>query len=286
MLLRKGVKNDLLIISAWTVLLAVITAFFPLGILRFILGLPVAFFFPGYTLLAAMFPEKSGLDSLERVAYSLGLSVTIVAFIGFFLNYTPWGIRLYPVLFANGLFIVVTSLIALLRRRKLPEEARFASAFNFNPIKWAGLRKLDKGLFIGLVLALLVALSTMGYAIATTRIGERFTQFYMLDTEGKTDNYPKELTVGEEARVVLKIINQEHETMSYRVQMSVDGAVTKEFNPVVLANEEVWQKEVTFTLTKVGGKQQVGFFLYRHLDEDLPYLSLYLWVDAKPAVTP
>ncbi len=277
----KSVKNDLLIINVWTILLIIITAFFPLGILRFILGLPVAFLFPGYTLLAAMFPEKGGLDSLEIIAYSLGLSVTMVAFIGFILNYIPWGIRLYPVLFANSLFIMANSLIALWRQRQLPAEARFATSFNFNPIKWENASRWDKGLFIGLILALAIALSTMGYAVTTTKIGERFTQFYVLNAEGKTGEYPKELVAGEQAKVIVEIINQEHEALSYRLEVNVDGRVTQEIGPITLADEEEWKKEIAFTLVEAGEKKPVRFLLYKD-GEDKPHSNLVLWIDVKP----
>ncbi len=45
----------------------------------------------------------------------------------------------------------------------------------------------------------------------TILAGERFTEFYILGLEGKADNYPDELTVGEEGRVILGIVNHEHE---------------------------------------------------------------------------
>lgn len=119
-------KDELLLIIILTILLILVIAFFPIGVLRVILGLPVALFFPGYTLLAALFPRKEALNTIERVALSFGLSIAVVALIGLALNYTPWGIRLYPVLFTTALLIIGSSVVAWFRRRWLSSEERFS----------------------------------------------------------------------------------------------------------------------------------------------------------------
>lgn len=78
-----------------------------------------------------------------------------------------------------------------------------------------GASGLDKGLSIVLILAILAALGTLGYVIATLKVGERFTEFYILGLEGEAEGYPKELVVGEEAKVIVGIVNREQEDMSY-----------------------------------------------------------------------
>ena len=65
---------------------------------RIILGLPLVLFLPGYSLIAALFAGKDDLDGIERVALSFGLSIAVVPLFGLALNYTPFGIRLTPVL--------------------------------------------------------------------------------------------------------------------------------------------------------------------------------------------
>ncbi len=80
--------------------------------LRVALGLPFILFFPGYVLIAALFSRKDDLSGIERVALSFGLSIAVVPLIGLGLNYTPWGIRLAPVLVSLIIFIVAVSGIA------------------------------------------------------------------------------------------------------------------------------------------------------------------------------
>ena len=65
--------------------------------IRIILGLLFVLFLPGYSLIAALFPKKKDLDTIERLALSFGLSIAITPLIGLLLNYTPFGIRLTPI---------------------------------------------------------------------------------------------------------------------------------------------------------------------------------------------
>ena len=90
----KKVYSDLLIVMG----LVLLTDLFVLApglngsMVRNILGLPLILFFPGYALLAALFPAKSDLDGVERAALSFGLSIAVVPLIGLGLNYSPWGL--------------------------------------------------------------------------------------------------------------------------------------------------------------------------------------------------
>ena len=69
----------------------------------------------------------------------------------------------------------------------------------------------DKALSIILVIVILGALGALGYAIARPHAGERFTEFYIEGLKGKAADYPEELVVGGEGKVIVGIINREQE---------------------------------------------------------------------------
>jgi len=92
---------------------------------RIILGLLLVLFLPGYSLIAALFPRKDDLDGIERIALSFGLSIAVVPLLGLALDYTPFGIRLVPVLVVLSVFTVLLAVIAGVRRLGLPEGERF-----------------------------------------------------------------------------------------------------------------------------------------------------------------
>ncbi len=79
-------------------LLIIVIVLFPENPVRIVLGVPFVLFFPGYALITALVPRKTGMSGIERVALSFGLSIALVILIGLALNYTPFGIRLVPIL--------------------------------------------------------------------------------------------------------------------------------------------------------------------------------------------
>ena len=82
-------------------LLLFLTVAFTSGPLRVVLGVLFLLFFSGYTLISALFPRRNDLSGIERLALSFGLNIAVVPLIGFILNYTLWGIKLYPILNIN-----------------------------------------------------------------------------------------------------------------------------------------------------------------------------------------
>jgi hypothetical protein len=100
-----------------TVTLVFITEGFPILLpLRYMLGTAYVLFFPGFLLIEALYPKEEELSPLERLALSIGLSLAIVPLIGLVLNYTPFGIRLLPVLLSLATYMVITGFIATRRK--------------------------------------------------------------------------------------------------------------------------------------------------------------------------
>ncbi|HIP56639.1 MAG TPA: DUF1616 domain-containing protein [Ignisphaera aggregans] len=84
--------------------------------LRYVLGSIFVLYLPGATLIEALYPREEDLSPLERLALSIGLSLAVVPLIGLILNYTPWGIRLVPIVVSLTIFTVIMSIIASWRK--------------------------------------------------------------------------------------------------------------------------------------------------------------------------
>ena len=276
--MRIRLQNELLFIIILTIVLIIIVTFFPITTLRVILGLPFMLFFPGYTLVSALFPRRDALDNIERVALSFGLSLALVPLIGLIVNYTPWAIGLYPILISLTAFIIVTSIIAWQRRRRLAKSERFT--VNLNLAAWHRRNYTDKILTAIFIVFILGALGTLVYAIATPKANESFTEFYILGPVGKAIDYPRYLEVREVGRVTVDIINREHEIVSYRLEVMIDGIENHAQGPLVLRHDEGWERIISFVPDRAGDNQKVEFLLYKN-EESEPYLKLYLWIDVK-----
>lgn len=277
-MLRIKIGNGLLPLNLLVIVLAVIIIFPLSDVLRIILGTPFVFFFPGYALVAALFPKKEGVGGIERVALSFGLSIAVVPLIGLIINATPWGIALESSLYSITSFIFITSIIAWLRWRRLPASERFNIEFQMTMLGW-GRSAWDKALSLVLALTLLGSLATVGYVIAVPKAGESFSELYILGLEGEAADYPGELVVGEEGRVIVGISNNEHKTVSYRVEVRIGGDKNNEIGPIVLEHDDGWEGEVSFVPQVPGENQKVEFLLYKNGEASPCLKPLHLWVD-------
>ena len=141
--------------------------------------------------------------------------------------------------------------------------------------------KRDKVLSSILGLLILAAIGAIVYVTQFPPAGQRFTEFYILGLEGKATDYPKELKVGEDGKVTVGIINQEHETVSYRIEVKIDGVTNNELEPIVLGDEQKCEKIVSFAPHKVGDNQKVEFLLYKTGENEPCLKPLHLWVNVK-----
>ena len=279
MKIRPG--NLLLAINLLSVILVIIIAFLPSNTVRIIFGLPFILFIPGFTLMAAIFPKRNELNNTERIALSFGLSIVVAPLLGLILNYTPWGIGLYPMLVGVAAFIFVTSVIAWYRRSKLSEDKSVSTKIKIDFSRWKTINIWNKALSIALALLILGSIGTLAYAIVTPKQGEKFTEFYVLGPNGEAEGYSTELSIGETGKVILGIGNQEGEdNLVYNVELSIDGELKQTIGPLTLADEEKWEEGVSFIPDKMGENQKVEFNLYKQ-GEDEPYKVLYLWLDVQ-----
>jgi uncharacterized membrane protein len=266
------------IINGLTVLLIFIIALFPQSVLRIVLGLPFVLLFPGFVLITALFPRKENLSDIERIALSFGLSLAVVPLNGLVLNYLPWGINLNSILYSLSIFIVVTSVAAWLRQKKLSEDEKFSVRISFG--SWSKQNLVGKVLSVILVFTVVGLLGVIVYTIAVPRTSEQYTEFYVLNIEGKATDYPDELKLGETAYVILGVANHERQTVSYTIEIQIDGEPSDSVGPMTLEYEEKRESIVEFHPQEMGERQKVEFLLYKD-EASEPYLKLHLWINVK-----
>ena len=262
LLLPEPVRNlpaDLAAVLA-VVVLTNLAVFLPVvndSPIRVVVGLVFVLFVPGYAFIAALFPEAGepptgtddddettenglqdrGIDGIERTALSFGLSIAVVPLIGLVLNFTPFGIRLVPILVSISGFTVITTVVAAVRRWELPEEERFRVPYH----EWLASGKselfapdstADATLNVLLVVAIVLATSSVVYAVAVPQQGEQFTEFYVL-TENETGDlvaadYPEELVAGQPEPIHVGVENNEYETIEYTVVVQLQEVELEE----------------------------------------------------------
>ncbi|MFH0769211.1 MAG: DUF1616 domain-containing protein [Chloroflexota bacterium] len=282
-MLRRHIEPDLLLIDILTLLLALTVLTLPVPWLRITLGFPFILFFPGYVLAAILFPRKDNLGYIPRIALSLGLSITITVFIGLILNFTPYGIALYPILLAVSLFVLFGSGFAWYARGRIDQVERSSVSlrlFLHSLVdSWRTAGKQYHSLIIILLCVILGGIGAFGYIMTKSPVAQPFTEFYILGIEGKAENYPQTLHPEEEGRVIVGIVNHEHEPINYQLEVVAGDNKLYEMPPISLEPDEEWQGVVKFTLQKTGDSQKVEFLLRKGNEQ--PSEIRYLWVNVR-----
>lgn len=213
---------DLTGIVAFSLILIAVILAIPESPVRVVIGLPFILFFPGYALIAFLFPREKDLGIIERIALSFGLSIAVTPLIGLGLNYTPFGIRLEPILVCLTAFNVAFAVLAEYRRGKVEDPYRPIQPERLKVMVNSALKggsRLDRALTIVLVISIACSVIALAYVIAVPKEGERFTEFYILGPGGQASDYPTNLTVGEEASIIIGIANHEYRTVYYGVEL-------------------------------------------------------------------
>lgn len=140
----------------------------------------------------------------------------------------------------------------------------------------------DKALSISLVVAILVVLGGIVYFAITPQPSEKFTEFYILGSQGKADNYPQQVIVGANVDVIIGVVNHEYQPATYRIRITINGVRNKEISVGTLAQEQKWEQKISFVAQLPGDKQKVEFWLYKDNGVE-PYLKdpLRLYIDVK-----
>ncbi len=82
--------------------------------IRYVLGSIFILILPGFSLVKALIPLKKTI-SIETAVLSIGSSLSLLPLVALILNYTPWGIGLFPVTLFLFLFTISFALIGLVR---------------------------------------------------------------------------------------------------------------------------------------------------------------------------
>lgn len=278
----RNIPSDLLIVLIWTVLtfIFVIIPTLENSIIRTILGIPMVIFIPGYGLIAALFPKKDDLDTIERIALSFGLSIAIVPLLGLALNFT-FGIRIIPIVITLCTFIVIMVTVTIYRRKALSEDVVFSLRLNKiyetidNEINFPK-NKIDRVLNIILAFTIILAIGMIYYVIVTPKIGEKFTEFYILGPSGKAENYPTELKLGSSATLLTGVVNHEYSPVNYTIQIFLDNDMLFS-KKLVLNHNETWEKNITFVPNKEGKDKKLELLLFKENNFTSPYRKLHLW---------
>jgi uncharacterized membrane protein len=280
-------KGFLLLLPAGVILLALMMAGdqgLPgiLSALRIVLGVVFVLLVPGYALQLALFPNRGDLDPLARTALSFGLSIAIIPPVFLVLSALRLEIRLWPIVMGLSLFTLICGLVALFRTRRLPESEKIDITVALK-IKawWAEQDRVFRWLYSGMAF-FLVSAAVSAILVSLEKPGKPFTEFYLLDSEGLSEAYPREVIAGEPVEFRFGIVNHEGIASEFKIVAVQEGEkALGAVGYITLEDGAAWEGSMTFAMPQSGSGKEVEFFLER-VGSPWPYRTLRVWLTVDP----
>ena len=278
-----------------------------------IVALPFVLVFPGYALVMLFFPrqgsppkpigetgekviERRGIDTIERLALGIGVSVTIIPFVAFVLATTPLGISAATALGSLATITLVGTILGLGRRLVIPADDRYVlpqlvSKQNLGSTEGI----LGVAVTITLACSIIIAVVAMGFVLANPQTGAEFTDVYLLgeeEDEPVASSYPEEIVAGESVTYGIGIQNAEGEQTNYSVLVHLEeidsngdivDSETLFEQSVQLENGERAEEMVEVIPTLTGEDLRVSVYVFTDRvpwqpDHDNAPYSLHTWL--------
>jgi uncharacterized membrane protein/endonuclease YncB( thermonuclease family) len=233
---------------------------------------------------AAIFPGRTGLDGLERIALGFGCSLAIVPLVALIIEYSPWRLELEPIVIGLLTVTVLGSAIAVTRRTLLSPEERYKITVSVPalppPNAWDG---TTRALVVTAAVAL-VLFGWSGVAILAARFqDDPRTEFALFSSSGEAAYYPRVLEAGAPFEIKLEITNREGEAADFQVRI-LAGQELLDTLDVHLADGATWAEVAAITSpSQVLGETALTFELYRvsPTADEQPYRELRLMVSSR-----
>ncbi len=295
------------------VLLAIVDVSSPA--VRAVVGAPLLFLAPGYATVSILFPRASALESTddrqflgqtrtlsdaERVALAFGLSVALLPLIGLTMVAATVSLTGPAIVTTVGGFVLGGVLVAALRRERVPagEQYRLRLGRKLGRLRSAivGGSVVHTAVNVILVVSMLVALTSVGYAFVSPQQGEEYTSLELLyeDDSGEyvAGDYPTDLEPGEPVELTVAVENQEGADTDYTAvvqeQWVDDGDVidrtTHDETSLAVSDGDTVHADLEVTPDAESGTVRVAVLLYDGSPPEEPttdnaYRYGYVWVD-------
>jgi len=123
-----------------------------------------------------------------------------------------------------------------------------------------------------LLVVILGLIASIVYLSVSPQPGDKFTEFYVLNKDGKASDYPREIATGQPAEVIMGIINHEGKSASYTIRITADSAIINSIETGSVSNGQKWERKTDFTLARAGDNQRVEFSIYLN-NESTPHIK-------------
>jgi uncharacterized membrane protein len=204
------------------------------------LGVVFVLLAPGYAITRALFPAP-GLGAMERLLFSLGLSIGVAALGGLLLNWSPYALQAASWIALLGAVTLVAAAVGMARRR-----------WHWTTLAghWDGVVPFRPALVVGLAITVAAGALVFAYQGSVEPRPPGFAQLWMLPAGTAQDS------------VQIGVNNMEETVAQYRLVLEIDNRELEEWSVITLAPGRQWQATVGLPVAP-SGPRTVAAVLYR-----------------------
>jgi len=294
-----------------------------LDAVRVAVGLPFLLFVPGYVVVTAVYPRAGtdggvdgsigvgavsghALSGIERLVTAAIGSLAVVGAVSLAAEFSPWGIRIVPIIGGLAAVSLVGAAVAAFRRRSVsPQNCPDLAATTrrvLGAIRSEFAVETTGGVVLNVfvVVSLVVMLGGVGYAATERPSAEQYSEFAVLtenaDGELTAIGHPKNVSSNAETPIHVRISNHEGERTNYTVVVQLVWVTSQNGSTTVTEATELDQfrvavgdgqtRSVRHTLSPemTGEDLRLTYHFYAGPAGDDPTRatsdkSLWLWVD-------
>jgi uncharacterized membrane protein len=127
-----------------------------------------------------------------------------------------------------------------------------------------------------LIWVLFFAILISAFSAFELKPKDKYTEFFILGEENKAENYPTNLKIGDDGKVIVGMVNHEQGRTDYLLKAEINGEFTYQ-EPLELNDGEKTLRTISFKPLYTGEKR-LELTLFRNGDSE-PYLSLRLYLE-------
>ncbi|MDI9436186.1 MAG: DUF1616 domain-containing protein [Euryarchaeota archaeon] len=136
---------------------------------------------------------------------------------------------------------------------------------------------LDRTITTFILILIIIGVIGVFYLVLNPIPSEKFTEFYILDGNGRAVDYPANLSIGEKSNLTVVVVNREHSEFSYQVKIIQGKQLLKEEKFTLNTGD---RKEIPLEFVADHlGQNKLEFKLYKLPDTENIYRYLYLQVN-------
>lgn len=194
-------------------------------------------------------PPRHGITGRERVVIAVGTSLALVPVVGVVLSATGAGFEPVTETLALATVVAGGTLVGWGRRRALPERRRFRPRLGLPAVDVGDADRLDLAVAVVVAVSVAVAGLVVGYAVVVAPPSTDGTGLALLSpTPNGTlvaDDYPRTLTAGERAGVVVAVANRADGPRRYTVAVDLQRVRTNDTEVTVVDSRRLQRYTTT-----------------------------------------